>query len=302
MVTPTAGMPMDALGWQPGLGKDIKLQVTARAFFEHRMFVESQPKSFHSFLEGEKVVAPSKFRKSHLSKRIDDALFDLVSDDVSDDRSDIEFEKSLGISKDDETEFCLENSVKESELCLETSVEISKKTDFEVSNSIVCHLVDNDVIDTNTNTMNNSNMQALNAYSEKIVRDLLNDLVDISIDSSGGGAWMPSFNVKKIESTTTKNRPVVNASRRYKQPDGKMKSLNDCIYDCTVNIKDVSNALMRFRLHQVSLTGDVKKMFLQCATEKLDQPMMTFYWPESEFLNLKCTFLVKRILPSLPLK
>ena len=57
---------------------------------------------------------------------------------------------------------------------------------------------------------------------------------------------------------TTKIRPVTTASHKFVQPDGSKKSLNDCILQTPANIKQVMDTLMKFRLHAVSLTGDVK--------------------------------------------
>ena len=89
---------------------------------------------------------------------------------------------------------------------------------------------------------------------------------------------IPTFGVSREDKTTTKTRPVQDASHKFRQPDGTLKSLNDEILECPVNVKDVAETLMKFRKHDVSVIGDVSKMFLMVKAKEEDQPLLSFLW------------------------
>jgi len=76
---------------------------------------------------------------------------------------------------------------------------------------------------------------------------------------SGPIFYLPHRPVVKQASTSTKVRPVFDASARG--PNGI--SLNDCLHVGPCLLPSLVNVLLRFRRHAVALTADIRKAFLQ---------------------------------------
>ncbi|GFS92563.1 uncharacterized protein TNCV_1160221 [Trichonephila clavipes] len=77
--------------------------------------------------------------------------------------------------------------------------------------------------------------------------------------------YLPHRPVIKLDSATTKIRPVFDASAREK---GK-PSLNDCLYKGVNLIELIPDILDRFRIYPVGIVADIEKAFLMlCCTER----------------------------------
>ena len=86
--------------------------------------------------------------------------------------------------------------------------------------------------------------------------------------------YMPHRPVVKESSTTTKVRPVFDASA--KGPNGY--SLNDCLETGPSLIPNLPGILIRFRRWAVALAADVTKVFLQIEVHPDDRDVHRFLW------------------------
>ena len=88
--------------------------------------------------------------------------------------------------------------------------------------------------------------------------------------------YLPHHPVIKHASTTTKVRPVFDASA--KGYNGV--SLNDCMHAGPNYLPDLPGLLMRFRRWNVALTADVTKAFLQVGVKEEDRDVHRFLWDD----------------------
>ena len=88
--------------------------------------------------------------------------------------------------------------------------------------------------------------------------------------------FLPHFPVVNMTRTTTKVRPVFNASSHAK---GEL-SLNDCILDSPNLLPTAMDTLIKFRLHTVVLTGDIAKAYLQVEIQEEFRNFLCFYWKD----------------------
>ncbi len=84
--------------------------------------------------------------------------------------------------------------------------------------------------------------------------------------------YLPHRPVVKEESTTTKIRPVFDASAAGYNG----VSLNDCLETGPCLTPNLSEILIRFRRWKVALTGDITKAFLQIGVRREDQDVHRF--------------------------
>ncbi|XP_055708973.1 uncharacterized protein LOC129805225 [Phlebotomus papatasi] len=89
--------------------------------------------------------------------------------------------------------------------------------------------------------------------------------------------YFPHHGVIKNDSSTTKIRIVFNASSRTKSG----RSLNDCMMACPVVQPTLVSILWRFRLHEVVLTCDIVKMYLQVLMNPSHRDYHRFVWFEN---------------------
>ncbi len=90
--------------------------------------------------------------------------------------------------------------------------------------------------------------------------------------------YLPHHPVLKESSTSTKVRPVFNAS--CKGANGV--SLNDCL-EAGPNLNpSVVDVLLRFRRWRFAVTADVRKVFLQIEMKEEDQEVQRFLWKLGE--------------------
>lgn len=101
--------------------------------------------------------------------------------------------------------------------------------------------------------------------------------------------YIPHHPVYK-NSSTTPVRIVYNCSCRQSP---KHASLNDCLLVGDTPLTDVCAILLRFRLHQYTLSTDIEKAFLHVKLDEQDRDYTRFLWlsnlndPESQFTTYR---------------
>ncbi|GFX02941.1 DUF1758 domain-containing protein [Trichonephila clavipes] len=85
--------------------------------------------------------------------------------------------------------------------------------------------------------------------------------------------YLPHRPVIKLDSATTKIRPVFDASAREK---GK-PSLNDCLYKGVNLIELIPDILDRFRIYPVGIVADIEKAFLMLSVAPKDRDYLRFF-------------------------
>ncbi|XP_015913083.2 uncharacterized protein [Parasteatoda tepidariorum] len=76
------------------------------------------------------------------------------------------------------------------------------------------------------------------------------------------------------ESSTTKIRPVFNASSRRKG----VPSLNDCVEKGLNLIQVIPSMINKFRRNKFGVAADIRKVFLQISLYKNDRNFLRFLW------------------------
>ncbi|XP_071036524.1 uncharacterized protein [Parasteatoda tepidariorum] len=89
--------------------------------------------------------------------------------------------------------------------------------------------------------------------------------------------YMPHCHVVK-ENSTTKIRPVFNASSKQKGHP----SLNDCVEKGLNLIELIPFIMARFRLHKFGITADIRKVFLLIGLHKPDRDFLRFLWYDEQ--------------------
>ncbi len=85
--------------------------------------------------------------------------------------------------------------------------------------------------------------------------------------------YIPHHGVVRQDKATSKLRIVYDASARSTGP-----SLNDCLYTGPKFGQSIFDILLRFRLHQVALTGDIEKAFHMVSVQERDRDALRFLW------------------------
>ncbi|CAB4033457.1 integrase core domain [Paramuricea clavata] len=88
--------------------------------------------------------------------------------------------------------------------------------------------------------------------------------------------YVPHFPVVREDKTTTKVRVVFDAKARFNG-----KAINDALLQGRKNMCDVVTVLANFRLKKVTVTGDVKLMFLQVLLKPEDRKYVRMIWRPS---------------------
>lgn len=91
------------------------------------------------------------------------------------------------------------------------------------------------------------------------------------------GFYLPHHGVKKTSSTTTKVRPVFNASSKSRTG----KSLNDCLCVGPNVQPELFEVLLRFREGRFVLKADVEKMYLQVKVNESQRKYQKILWRSS---------------------
>ncbi|XP_071052941.1 uncharacterized protein [Onthophagus taurus] len=112
--------------------------------------------------------------------------------------------------------------------------------------------------------------------SEGIIERIPQDEIDNTAH------YLPHRPVFKESSTTTKVRPVFDASAKEK---GR-PSLNDCLEKGINLIELIPDVLLRFRIERVGVTSDIRKAFLQISLNVRDRDFLRFIWKTDEGKDL----------------
>ncbi|XP_055308400.1 uncharacterized protein LOC129572460, partial [Sitodiplosis mosellana] len=116
--------------------------------------------------------------------------------------------------------------------------------------------------------------EAYTAYINELIEK--GYMVKCVNNSSEPQCYLPHHPVMK-DSTTTKVRPVFDASR--KTSNGI--ALNDLLRPGPKLQEDLFNILIRFRTHAVAFTAEKEKMYLHVKLDEQDQPYHKILWRDS---------------------
>ena len=119
--------------------------------------------------------------------------------------------------------------------------------------------------------------EVLKEYDSVINEQLQRGIVEVVEKPSEGGVgrvhYIPHHAVIRTDKSTTKLRIVYDASAKS---DGV--ALNDCVYTGPPLAENIFDVLLRFRVYQVALTGDVEKAFLMVGMIEEDRDVLRFLW------------------------
>ncbi|XP_068232198.1 uncharacterized protein [Palaemon carinicauda] len=90
--------------------------------------------------------------------------------------------------------------------------------------------------------------------------------------------YMPHRPVVKLSSSSTKIRPVFDASASCYNG----VSLNDCLSSGPSLNPDLVEVLIRFRRWPIAVTADIRKAFLQISVQEKDRDVHRFLWPRDD--------------------
>ena len=112
--------------------------------------------------------------------------------------------------------------------------------------------------------------------------------------------YLPHPPVIQINKDTTKLRIVYDASAKVNGP-----CLNDCLYTGPNFSQNILDILIRFRLNQIALVGEVEKAYLMISFADCDRDILRFLWvkdvkdPNSEITTMRFARVVFGVLSSL---
>jgi hypothetical protein len=104
------------------------------------------------------------------------------------------------------------------------------------------------------------------------------------------GHYLSIFGVSKIDRETTKLRMVINAAQRFKQEDGTMKCLNDCMLSGPKLQVDIVKITLRMKLKPVAFMMDFKAMFMRFRLREEDRKYHRFYYGGQAYEFLRWPF------------
>ena len=117
--------------------------------------------------------------------------------------------------------------------------------------------------------------EVLREYDSVIKEQLHRGIVEIVENLSEGEVgkvhYIPRHAVIRRDKLTTKLRVVYDASAKS---DGV--ALNDCLYAGPPLAENIFDVLLRFRVNQVALTGDIEKAFLMVGMAEEDRDKLRF--------------------------
>ena len=87
--------------------------------------------------------------------------------------------------------------------------------------------------------------------------------------------YIPHHEVIRVDKETTKLRVVYDASAKAQSTT---PSLNDCLYAGPPLSSLIYDILLRFRVHKVAISGDIKKAFLNISVDPRDRDYLRFLW------------------------
>jgi len=86
--------------------------------------------------------------------------------------------------------------------------------------------------------------------------------------------YIPHHAVVRTQATSTKIRIVFDASARELHG----QSINDCLFEGSNLFPSLIGVIIRFRLFEHALTGDIEKAFLQIGIQNEDRDFTRFFW------------------------
>ena len=128
-----------------------------------------------------------------------------------------------------------------------------------------------------------------NIINEQQQRNFIEQVSPPDTQYNRGVHYIPHHPVRK-NSPTTPVRIVYNCNCRQSR---KHASLNDCLMVGNPPLIDISNILLRFRLHNFALSTDIEKAFLHVKLAECDRDFTRFLWlsdqndPESKFVTYR---------------
>ena len=130
---------------------------------------------------------------------------------------------------------------------------------------------------TTTNKKLKNQPEILKQYDDVIREQLESGVVEIvpqdQIPQPGDVHYLPHRTVVRLDRDTTKVRVVYDASSKVFGP-----SLNDCLHiGPSLNLL-LFGILLRFRVHEVALTADVEKAFLNIEIDPEHRNFVRFLW------------------------
>lgn len=119
-------------------------------------------------------------------------------------------------------------------------------------------------------------LEKFDEYNEVFNEWLSEGVIEIIPESekTSGGHYLPHHPVIKESSSTTKIRPVFDASCKT----DSSPSLNDCLIKGPNLVEEIPAILLRFREKAIGVTSDIKRAFLQIGIRQDDQNFLKFLW------------------------
>lgn len=113
---------------------------------------------------------------------------------------------------------------------------------------------------------------------DQILKDYEKDgiIERVSDDNVVKENGMPHRAVVKEDRETTKIRIVFDASCKINEP-----SLNECLYSGPNMLGKIFDILLRFSLHKIAFTADIKQAFLNVGIHAEHQDFLRFLWYDS---------------------
>ena len=119
--------------------------------------------------------------------------------------------------------------------------------------------------------------ERLHEYDAVIKDQLSKGVIEVVQNPNGACEnrinYLPHHAIVRSDKETTKLRMVYDASARDNGP-----SLNDCLYTGPKFGQNILEILLRFRIHNVALIGDVEKAFLMISVSASDRDVLRFLW------------------------
>ena len=117
--------------------------------------------------------------------------------------------------------------------------------------------------------------ELLREYNAVIQEQLAKGIVELVPESEviSQSHYIPHHAVLRHDRDTTKLHIVYDASVKTEGP-----SLNDCLYVGPPFGQYILDIIIRFRLHNIALVGDIEKAFLMVSITKEDRDVLRFLW------------------------
>ena len=142
----------------------------------------------------------------------------------------------------------------------------------------------------------NKNPGMMEAYDDIIQEQIRDGMVEVINEDEnnpppGNIMYLPHSAVLREDKETSTTRVVYDASAKSKNGP----SLNDCLYKGPSLTPFIFDALMKFRVHDIGITADIEKAYLQISVYPPHRDFLRFLWfaniKDKELLIVKLRFL-----------